>query len=308
MSEITAVHVVLLALAFFGSIGAWLLRGSRSRQEKAAINSGWQEQMQAQRTEHQRLVDQNKSLMDQISQFQAANQETKQRAKELSDAAQQACAQRDDLQREIKDVRSSLETVLSQRDKLRSDMANYDDEKAASEEKDEKIFQLSRELESWHQRLPPLIERYRARHEEALQLEADLAAARRRIAEFEGSDNENQTRIEPVSDPAVLTDGRGASNDPSREDCDSGAQLAQTATASGTDHSLRDDLQQIKGVGPAIEKTLNELGIYRLQQIADMTEYDIDRVAQRLKGFHSRIYRENWIGQARELTDHDRHA
>ena len=63
----------------------------------------------------------------------------------------------------------------------------------------------------------------------------------------------------------------------------------------------RDDLQMIKGVGPAIEKTLNELGIFRFRQIADMSEYDIDRVARKLKGFHSRIYREDWIGQAREL-------
>ena len=65
----------------------------------------------------------------------------------------------------------------------------------------------------------------------------------------------------------------------------------------------RDDLKKIKGVGPAIEKTLNELGIFRFDQIAEMSEYDIDRVARRLKGFHSRIYREDWIGQARELLD-----
>ncbi|MEL7186505.1 MAG: hypothetical protein AAFN50_08750, partial [Pseudomonadota bacterium] len=64
-----------------------------------------------------------------------------------------------------------------------------------------------------------------------------------------------------------------------------------------------DDLQQIKGIGPAIEKTLNELGIFRFDQIADMSEYDIDRVANRLRGFRSRIYREDWIGQARELRD-----
>jgi NADH-quinone oxidoreductase subunit E len=64
-----------------------------------------------------------------------------------------------------------------------------------------------------------------------------------------------------------------------------------------------DDLKQIKGVGPAIEKTLNELGIRCYHQIAEMSEYDIDRVAHRLKGFRSRIYREDWIGQARELRD-----
>jgi NADH-quinone oxidoreductase subunit E len=63
----------------------------------------------------------------------------------------------------------------------------------------------------------------------------------------------------------------------------------------------KDDLKRIKGVGPAIEKTLNELGIFSFDQIAEMSEYEIDRVAQRLKGFRSRIYRQDWIGQARDL-------
>ena len=77
------------------------------------------------------------------------------------------------------------------------------------------------------------------------------------------------------------------------------------ATVHGIAHitggGLRDNLRLIKGIGPAIEKTLNELGIFRYHQIAEMTGYDIDRVAQRLKGFSSRIYREDWIGQARDL-------
>ena len=66
---------------------------------------------------------------------------------------------------------------------------------------------------------------------------------------------------------------------------------------------MRDKLQAIKGVGPAIEKTLNEMGIFRFQQIAEMSEYDIDRIARSLKGLRSRIYREDWLGQARELRD-----
>ena len=71
--------------------------------------------------------------------------------------------------------------------------------------------------------------------------------------------------------------------------------------ADGADGNEHDDLKKIKGIGPAIEKTLNELGVYRYHQIAEMSEYDIDRVAQQLKGFRSRIYREDWIGQARDL-------
>lgn len=66
-------------------------------------------------------------------------------------------------------------------------------------------------------------------------------------------------------------------------------------------HNDVDNLQLIKGIGPAIEKMLQQLGISRFHQIAEMSEYDIDRVAQQLKGFRSRIYREDWIGQARDL-------
>jgi predicted flap endonuclease-1-like 5' DNA nuclease len=69
----------------------------------------------------------------------------------------------------------------------------------------------------------------------------------------------------------------------------------------GEDVNAHDDLKMIKGIGPSIEKTLNDLGVYRFHQIAEMSEYDIDRVAQQLRGFRSRIYREDWIGQARDL-------
>ncbi|MDH3442103.1 MAG: hypothetical protein OEM63_15190 [Gammaproteobacteria bacterium] len=303
MSEVTAINIALLVLtAVIGVIVGWTVRGKRSLQEKAAINAGWQEQIEAQRTEHQRLLNQSKGLMDQISQFQASNQDAKNRARALSEAAQKSSARRDELQREIKDIRSNLEVVVSQRDQLQTEFAAHSDSENTVRQKDEKIFQLSRELKNWQNRLPPLIERYKLRNEEAEQLEAELALARLRIEALEDDSIGNQTRIEPVRYPDVLTDGREASNDPSDNEANVEARSAESADDDQL-RTLRDNLKKIKGVGPAIEKTLNEMGIFRFQQIADMSEYDIDRVAQRLKGFHSRIYRENWIGQARELSD-----
>ena len=74
------------------------------------------------------------------------------------------------------------------------------------------------------------------------------------------------------------------------------ANRAYTAIA-----AAHDDLKMIKGIGRAIEKTLNDCGIRLFHQIAEMSEYDIDRIAHQLKGFRSRIYREDWIGQARDL-------
>lgn len=305
MPEITVVHIALLVAAMLvGIILGSVIRGKRSRHEKAAVNAGWQEQLDAQRKEHERLVNQNKNLMDQVSQFQASNRDAKNRAKELSTVVQDAFARRDELQREIKDIRSNLEVAVTQRDKLQTDLESRGNEEDILREKDDKIFQLSRELENWQDRLPPLIERYRSRDEDALKLEAELAEARERIRQFEEEQDQEhaETRIEPVHDPDSLTDGRDASNDPIDNPRLEPSEFVREPG------DTKDNLKKIKGVGPAIEKTLNELGIFRFEQIAEMSEYDIDRVAQRLKGFHSRIYREDWIGQARELLERDRSA
>ncbi len=320
MPEITVTYIALLAGALIvGMVLGWLVRGNRTATEKAAINAGWQEQLKAQRNEHERLLKQNKSLMDQNSQFQASNKDAKMRASELSSALKETFERRDELQRQIKDLRSNLEVAVTERDRSQSDIANKvakaDNESAAIKDRDDKIFDLSRELENWQDRLPPLIERYQKRNEEAESLEAELDAARERIAALESMVGSDQTRVDPV-DPEAMKDGLNASNDPIEETSNVAVEFdeAEVQAEDSADQSdddvdnllngdARDNLKLIKGVGPAIEKTLNEMGILRFNQIAEISEYEIDRVAHRMKGFRSRIYREDWIGQARDLHD-----
>jgi predicted flap endonuclease-1-like 5' DNA nuclease len=62
-----------------------------------------------------------------------------------------------------------------------------------------------------------------------------------------------------------------------------------------------DDLKRISGIGPGIEKTLHELGIFHYRQIAAFTPENVAWINQRLR-FRGRIERENWIGQARRLA------
>ena len=91
MPELTITHIALLAAAaIIGIVLGWVGRGNRTASEKEAINAGWQEQLEAQRNEHERLMDQNKSLMEQNSQYQASNKDAKMRAGELSDALKEA--------------------------------------------------------------------------------------------------------------------------------------------------------------------------------------------------------------------------
>lgn len=61
----------------------------------------------------------------------------------------------------------------------------------------------------------------------------------------------------------------------------------------------KDDLTEIKGIGPFIEKRLNMLGIYTFKQLSELTPELVDRVGNAIEFFPGRIERENWIGQAR---------
>ena len=372
MPELTAINIGILAGALVVGLAlGWVFRGERSAKEKIAINAGWQDQLESVQAELDRLAEQNVSLMEQISQYQASQQDSVNRAKELSDSLRETFKRRDELQRQLKDFRVQLAAATDQRDKLQSAVENREirNKSSANEarEKDDKIFHLSRELTSWQSRVPPLVEKFQERDKQARAAEEELKTARARIESFEEMARTNQTRIEPVDTDSLL-DGMDASNEPhsdtsahavaelqdqihDEDDGDAAVEKEPEAVEEFTasDNELlpedilveedddetagdpdantdsekaeddlftsvnkyldddpepgddKDDLKQIKGVGPVIEKTLNELGICLLSQIAKMSEYEIDRVAQRLKGFRSRIYREDWIGQARDL-------
>ncbi len=328
---------MLAGMLLLGIILGWIFRSGRCAKEKIAVNAGWQEQLESQRGEHDRLAGQNQSLMEQISQYQASMKDSNMRAKELSSSLKETFERRDQLQVQLKEIRGELEVVTAQREKFKFESKNREarDETSlmAIRERDSKIFRLSRELSTWQSRVPPLVEKFRERDQEAQEIEAELQQALDRIAALETAIGPDNTRIEPV-DPNSLADGLNASNDPldgasgefetelvdqntsydegiNEDDSDQPDTVIdddeQTVEAdalvndSEVADDASDDLKQIKGVGPAIEKTLNDLGIYRFNQIAEMSEYDIDRVAQRMKGFRSRIYREDWVGQARSL-------
>lgn len=383
MPELTVVQIGLLALMLvIGVIVGWLVRADRCAKEKIAVNASWQDQLESQQSEHGRLAEQNKSLMEQISQYQASQKDYTNRAKELSSSLQDAFGRRDELQRQLKDTRAKLELAVVQRNQAREALQkNPPGQAAAMKEKDDKIFKLSRELTSWQARVPPLVERFQERDKDARALQEELDSVQARLQTLEDLVKSENTRIEPV-DADSLPDGGDASNEPiamtsshdtveiqdqidetsasvndfvepieaedlepvagdtgfdevfsddegeddEADEADSDDEFDAVFSGNGSEPPItappidmeaveaeepdtndgqgdddRDDLKMIKGIGPSIERTLNDLGVYRFHQIAEMSEYEIDRVAQQLKGFRSRIYREDWIGQARDL-------
>lgn len=295
MPEFTIIHFGLLGLAFaIGIAAGWRVRSDRCAKEKIAVNASWQDQLESQQSEHESLTEQNKSLMEQISQYH------------------------DDLARHQQQEAGT---------------------KSALKEKNEKIFRLNRELTSWENRVPPLVERYLEKSKEAAALVEELQAAQTRLQDLEARAHSSDTQIQPVNVQS-LPDGGAASNKPfdarpvddtteiidqieneilSTEEVTGHVYLEEDDVTKDLEVGVifsddeeeissavsteRDDLKMIKGIGRAIEKTLNDCGIHLFHQIAEISEYDIDRVAHQLKGFRSRIYREDWIGQARHLQN-----
>ena len=65
-----------------------------------------------------------------------------------------------------------------------------------------------------------------------------------------------------------------------------------------------DDLTRIHGVGQKLAEQLNELGVHRYQQIAELDEADLADENHVLHGHRGRILRDGWIEQAVKLISH----
>lgn len=59
-----------------------------------------------------------------------------------------------------------------------------------------------------------------------------------------------------------------------------------------------DDLKQIRGVGPALERFLRKRGVFWFRQVATWSQTDIDKFEFLLPNFGGRIQRENWVRSA----------
>ena len=62
-----------------------------------------------------------------------------------------------------------------------------------------------------------------------------------------------------------------------------------------------DDLKLIKGVANVLEGKLNEIGVYRFKQVAVWTEPACREFSKMMTSFKDRIYRDNWIAQAKQF-------
>ena len=80
------------------------------------------------------------------------------------------------------------------------------------------------------------------------------------------------------------------------------AKPAAKAKAAAPEVAGADDLKQLSGVGPALQKKLHAAGVTSFAQIAAWTDADVAAMDEKLS-LKGRIEREGWIAQAKELAN-----
>ncbi len=68
------------------------------------------------------------------------------------------------------------------------------------------------------------------------------------------------------------------------------------------DAGRADDLKNIKGIGPALEGLLNQMGVYHFDQVANWTAENVAWIDDNLVRFKGRASRDGWVEQAKMLT------
>ncbi len=120
-----------------------------------------------------------------------------------------------------------------------------------------------------------------------------------------------KAKAEKAATPAARSQNKGKPDSDDRAE----VEVARTADTSGSTGGQEkepellkearggkpDDLKKLKGVGPKLEATLNELGFFHFDQVASWGPQEVAWVDSRLK-FKGRIERDGWIEQAKVLA------
>jgi large subunit ribosomal protein L21 len=100
---------------------------------------------------------------------------------------------------------------------------------------------------------------------------------------------------------AAVASGAAAASEPAKKAKPKKADAKAEPKKAAPKADKADDLKELSGVGPALEKKLHDAGVTSFAQIAAWTDADVADMDEKLS-FKGRIEREGWIEQAKELA------
>lgn len=295
---ITQTFVALLVAGLLGLLLGWYLARIGAASARSALLArlkNAEDDVRALRGEVDVAVNargsaeaEQQRLADELAALQASGKQGAVDANELADLRARLKRADDD----AKSLRSELDAAAKVRGSTEAERRRLADELAA--------LQAAAKADAADpDELADLRARLKHADDDAKSLRGELEAA---LHARSNAEAEHRRLADELAAMQGLQDGQAADVAASEPTPRILAAVAQAAAslAQDTADAEPDDLQQIKGIGPKIADRLNELGVLRLQQIAEWTPENIDRVNQHLK-FKGRIEREEWIPQAKAL-------
>jgi predicted flap endonuclease-1-like 5' DNA nuclease len=132
--------------------------------------------------------------------------------------------------------------------------------------------------------------------------QATLAGLRARLADVEATKATEVARLSHELEHARAVAARAEAALALAETRAHEAELARAASVPPRPAKLPQGLRRIRGIGPAYERVLEQLGVTRVQQIAEWHEADIITFAEKLRIRRDRITKDDWVGQAKRLA------
>jgi predicted flap endonuclease-1-like 5' DNA nuclease len=129
---------------------------------------------------------------------------------------------------------------------------------------------------------------------------AALAGLRTRITEIEAAKDAEIARLNGELQRARAEAERAVAEAQAARDA--AAAAVNVAAVSGrTSAKTPQGLRRIRGIGPAYQRVLEQLGVTRVQQVAAWQAHDVAAFAEKLKMRADRIIKDDWVGQAKLL-------
>lgn len=264
---VVEIMVLLLIAAAIGFIIGWFLR--RGGAASADVGSDQSAKLAA---AEKRADDLNKEIPEYEAEIERLRAQLEATRGEVSDEREKYGVLEGEMGG-IRDKEAALAAALSDVSNRESEIERLKGEleTARSGSSDDRSASLQSEID----RLRSELETARAAHADC---GTNIAALNARIAELEGV----PAAPAPTAAPAA-------------------ADLPRPTWLLDKPDGEVDDLKRIKGVGPVMEKTLNDLGIYHFRQVAKLDADGIEWVSANIETFPGRITRDGWVEQASAL-------
>lgn len=297
--------LVFLIVAFLlGLLAGWFFQNAKVRKLERTLHNK-EEQMQVMTQERSRL-DEELALRDADLKRAAFELEESQAARRhLLDQNQRLQQEIDSLHLEVDKAQTANRQYLSTIEDLNDQILGLKTRQAQlAGQGGENLPEPITGLEGPHSLIGSFAEKRLAEIEERLHL-LEQEKEQQRLAKSAGAAEVHDL---PIGGGPVLEDRLLEVEDD--EDEENGEEalfeprtfILPTQPEESRSALIRDDLSQIDGIGPFLEKKLNDIGVYTFAQISEWDEAQIQEVTRQIQFFEGRIQKDDWVGQAQRLA------